>query len=639
MKKALTLVLALMLVFALATPVMAGSITIPVSNNVHTFSAGTFAVEAAGEGTIDGWYAGTIDVGWNGNGNNSVPVIWAGNEGEVLITPYKVLNNKQETGVLGVRIAQTENVQEVVFTLTRNNGKSLSFTVTVPRLLTADERAVSLVSIERTMESIAVLSKDIGTRVLGMPGEEAAIDWLLEEFDKIGLETEKHQFTATTTSRNVGYVTIHNPERFYGLGSFYEMNGEPAGAYNEWHGDVWETGIATNGTITGPDAKVTGDVVFVGNLGSNPTQAQFNAAGVEGKIALIGVNPNATYVTYARNAGAIGLMGFTTALGGRGNFASSANPTVNAGTPIPVIGLARCQGEWLRAMLQQDTVTVDIQGLRYTTPYSWNTIGIKPAKNNPETAPIFFITGHIDTVLSAPGANDNASGVAVTLEAARALTKLATDDVEIRFIGFGHEESGLRGSAQYVARMGAAERARVKGVFNMDMTGSLDYDRAAVWTMSTTTGRTNLVTDTFLATASRLGYEGILELAQFSSSDHVSFTNGGMPAAMGIWLGRERAGLITPSNYTIESCYHTPLDTLEDNVCPDRMKMCIEVVTAAVYDMALNYMDAAALIMPATFMLPAIEGADTYILTGDYMDKQLQAAAEAEAAAAAELEE
>ena len=504
---------------------------------------------------------------------------------------------------------------------------------------TPDQMAVSLVSIERTMESIRFLSKDIGTRALGMPSEERAIDWLMDEFRKIGLVTEKHQFTSTTTTRPVGYVTIHNPEQFYGLGSFYEMNGEPAGAYNAWHGNTLETGAAANGTLTGTDAKVTGEVVFVGNMGTNPTQAQFDAANLTGKIALIGVNPNATYVTYARNAGAVGLMGFTTALGGRGNFSQTANPTVTAGTPIPVLGLARCQGEWFMAMVKEGTVTVDIQTVRYTTPNSWNAIGVKPAKNNPDTAPIFFITGHIDSVQGSPGANDNASGVAVTLEAARALTKLATDNAEIRFIGFGHEEGGLRGAQQYVNRMDAAERARIKGVFNMDMTGSADLIRAGSWCMMTVNGQPNLVTDTFIATADRLGYAGILELGMFSSSDHVPFHNAGMPAAMGIWFGRPAGytGQINPSNYTVESSYHTPLDTMEDNVSEPRMKMCIEVVTASVYDMALNYSEPKfkAAFAPVGFA----DSDDTYLITGEYIDNQLRALAEAEAIAAAKAAE
>ena len=109
------------------TSVLAGSITIPASNNVKTFNAETFAEDG-------GWYIGTITVGWNGNGNKSVDVTWDGNEGEVIITPYAVENNKQETGTLEVKIEQTAGEQNVVFTLTRNNGQTLTAEVVVPGL-------------------------------------------------------------------------------------------------------------------------------------------------------------------------------------------------------------------------------------------------------------------------------------------------------------------------------------------------------------------------------------------------------------------------------------------------------------------------------------------------------------------------
>ncbi|GHU50207.1 hypothetical protein FACS1894127_5050 [Clostridia bacterium] len=505
---------------------------------------------------------------------------------------------------------------------------------TDPRMLTNDEEAIRLLSIDDTMNILKHLSKDIGNRTRGTSGEERAVDYMISEYAKLGLKTEKHQFVSSTAQQYFGYLTVHDAEKFYGLGAF--DNGK--GAYNEWHGSVWQVGAAANAVFTGTTGPaISGEVVFVGAAGVSPTQAAFNAAGLEGKIALIGVNANAIMVTYARNAGAIGLMGFSTALGGRGNFAQVSNPTVTTGTPIPVLGLARCQGEWMMAMIKKDKVLVDIKTERIPTPYSWNSIGIKPAKINPETAPIFMVTSHIDSVLGSPGGNDDGSGSAVTLEAAKALSKLNTDKVELRFVNFGSEEGGMRGSTQYVATLTPAERARVKGVFQMDMTATSDVERASSWCMMTTNGQPNLVTNTFLATANRVGYGSSVELGQFSSSDHVPFSNAGMPAAMGMWFGRPAGytGTITPSNYTIESHYHTPLDTIEDNVSVERMKMCIEVVTAAVYDMALNYVEAPAAIAPL-FTRFAAPIADPYefILTGDYIDKQLAKLAAEEAAAA-----
>ncbi|MBU9721687.1 MULTISPECIES: hypothetical protein [Bacillaceae] len=125
MKKYLTIAMALVITFGLAVPAMA--LNISVSNNVNVFEAGSFEA-------VDGWYSGEINVGWNGNGNNSVDVSWSGNEGEVMVTPYTVENNKQRAGALDINIKQTNEEQAVVFTLTKVNGQELNTTVVVPAL-------------------------------------------------------------------------------------------------------------------------------------------------------------------------------------------------------------------------------------------------------------------------------------------------------------------------------------------------------------------------------------------------------------------------------------------------------------------------------------------------------------------------
>lgn len=59
---------------------------------------------------------------------------------------------------------------------------------------------------------------------------------------------------------------------------------------------------------------------------------------------------------------------------------------------------------------------------------------------------------------NSPGADDNASGLAVMLEAARMLTTIPLNG-EIRFIAFCLEEENLLGSLAYVAQLKAAGQA------------------------------------------------------------------------------------------------------------------------------------------------------------------------------------
>ena len=66
------------------------------------------------------------------------------------------------------------------------------------------------------------------------------------------------------------------------------------------------------------------------------------------------------------------------------------------------------------------------------------------------TGPPLIIAAHYDTVEGSPGADDNASGLAVMLEGARALFPM-TLAREIRFIAFCLEEEDLLGSLAYAA--------------------------------------------------------------------------------------------------------------------------------------------------------------------------------------------
>jgi hypothetical protein len=77
---------------------------------------------------------------------------------------------------------------------------------------------------------------------------------------------------------------------------------------------------------------------------------------------------------------------------------------------------------------------------------------------------IYIIGGHYDSV-SNPGADDNASGVAGTLEAARILSQYPSD-YTIRYIAFDMEEQGLIGSDHYAT---AHADEDIRGMISLDM--------------------------------------------------------------------------------------------------------------------------------------------------------------------------
>lgn len=94
-----------------------------------------------------------------------------------------------------------------------------------------------------------------------------------------------------------------------------------------------------------------------------------------------------------------------------------------------------------------------------------------------KNAPWTLVTGHydsratdvMDSHTAAPGANDDASGVAVSLESARALSKLKLTGT-IVFVAVAGEEQGLNGS-QHLAELARSEDWPLVAVLNDDIVG------------------------------------------------------------------------------------------------------------------------------------------------------------------------
>lgn len=86
---------------------------------------------------------------------------------------------------------------------------------------------------------------------------------------------------------------------------------------------------------------------------------------------------------------------------------------------------------------------------------------------DPEAGTV-LVAAHYDTVVVSPGADDNATGVAVVLEAARLLGSRPTPRT-LQLLFFDQEERGLRGSLAFAANN--ANLDKLRGVIVMDMVG------------------------------------------------------------------------------------------------------------------------------------------------------------------------
>ncbi|HEX9116217.1 MAG TPA: M20/M25/M40 family metallo-hydrolase, partial [Anaerolineae bacterium] len=153
---------------------------------------------------------------------------------------------------------------------------------------------------------------------------------------------------------------------------------------------------------------------------------------------------------------------------------------------------------------------------------------------------IWLIGGHFDSnsntpYSSAPGADDNATGIAATMALAAVLAPYHFADT-VRFVNFSAEELGEWGSKRYAATLKQAG-AQVMGYIDLDMIGyDGNGDRVMEAHTGTAAGSINLGT-AFASANSRYGQGLIVELKSASASnfsDHSSFWTYGYPAFLAI---------------------------------------------------------------------------------------------------------
>jgi Zn-dependent M28 family amino/carboxypeptidase len=95
-----------------------------------------------------------------------------------------------------------------------------------------------------------------------------------------------------------------------------------------------------------------------------------------------------------------------------------------------------------------------------------NVVAEWPGRETPQE--IYIVCAHYDTtsIGERPGGDDNASGTAGMLEAARVLTQYQFKST-LRFVAFNAEEDWMKGSQEYVNAL--PKDANIAGVINLDM--------------------------------------------------------------------------------------------------------------------------------------------------------------------------
>jgi len=191
--------------------------------------------------------------------------------------------------------------------------------------------------------------------------------------------------------------------------------------------------------------------------------------------------------------------------------------------------------EWLRdrwlSFTDRKDVTVELFDQGYAQKSVILTI---PGTTRPDE--VVVLGGHLDSIAigarnsHAPGADDDASGIATLTEIARVL--LAKDyrpARTIKLIAYAAEEVGLRGSLAVVKEF-KKRKINVVGALQLDMTNYQGSDRD-IWLMKDFTDAAQnafliQLLDTYVGAT--WGYDA----CGYACSDHASWTRAGVPASM-----------------------------------------------------------------------------------------------------------
>ncbi len=440
-----------------------------------------------------------------------------------------------------------------------------------PALTVRDSQVVRGIRPGRALDDLVHLSETIGPRIGGTASEKLAADFAARRLDKAGCQVWLEPFPVAD--------------------KFLADIGDPG---DQLPDDIcWQAGASPD---AGLDVSVAGPAVDVGSATAPAWPA--DPAAITGAVVLADdaqhadaatrVNLRAAFVADAAGRGAVAVLLLPADLvyPRRAQAASLRLVPTTGTTPpppttvasIPVVGVAQVQKRLIREDLAVRPLQLDVSTAAHRGLTSHNVFGDLRGRSG-SGGPLVYVSGHYDSVIGAPGANDDGSGTVLTLELARVLTGLRRTNATLRFALWGSEEQGLIGSRFHVAALAPAQRDRIAGVFQNDMVGT-SWDPATRYWLLSFTGEPNATTDAVEAAATRLGYDPqISEVTLRGASDHQSFQEVGIAAANFSWRGEATPALLEPP-------YHSPEDTIERNISIDRLTVSMELIGCAAYDLA-----------------------------------------------------
>lgn len=381
------------------------------------------------------------------------------------------------------------------------------------------------ISADAIYDTINKFSATDNARITGSEGEKNTGDYISKYFRDLGFDVTEQSFPIKLYSCVETEVDIVAPESKIISSQFL--------AYS----------MAT------PMEGITADIVN-GEMG---TESDLDNAKVNGKLVLMkrGGDFYRIKVERAYSKGAVGAIFYDP------NQEQPVAASLVEPSRIPAVSISRSDGESIEGMLASDkhvkvTLRVDSE---IKDSISKNIIATKKSKKQSNDKNI-VVGAHYDGV-NTPAANDNASGIAALMEAARVVSKQKLD-CDINFIAFGAEEIRSVGSDYYVTALSSEKISNIIAMINLDMVGVGDTLR--IHTMRE--DAKSLPADLAVSCAKKFNYK--YERNASDGSDHVAFETAGVPVAY--------------LEYGPDENYHTDEDTIDKIQKEDLLRLCNVVV-------------------------------------------------------------
>lgn len=294
-------------------------------------------------------------------------------------------------------------------------------------------------------DHVSSLVTEVGPRLAGSPGDEAAVRWAMNRLGKLGFTGVRsqdvlvpHWVRGTTEVTLLG--SAHQPLVAATLGGSIGTGEEGIEAQVVEVTSLDALGAAQPGAMKGK-------IVFINERMERTRDGSSYGKTVKNRVQAASI---------AANLGAVGLVIRSVGTSDE-RFAHTGRLQYDLNAPrIPAFSLSNPDAELLSRQLKANKqLRLRLKSTARDLPPAWSANVIAEIPGAERNNEIVLLGAHLDSWDLGQGALDDGAGVAIVIEAARLIAKLERKPARtIRVVLFANEEFGLSGAKEYARLIG-----------------------------------------------------------------------------------------------------------------------------------------------------------------------------------------